>query len=1213
MAGVRVQQYDRAKLEHRGRRGSTGVRATRWLISGLVGLLFATGAIAQEMRIQFAEKVAIAAAPGHTEFDAYGRRFSLDLRANDRLLHELNRTGKLNIDAGRVLRGELRGAPGSWVRLARVGAALEGAIWDGFELYVVTSKSRIEANLTLPIEGAPSQTVVFRLSDSVGGLPKDFCGVDIGLPASEVASRTGLDQYKSMVAELRAHAPSLAADEQLDISLIADSAFQSGSTPSFVRDRMVARVNTVDGIFSGQVGVTIVPSELRLVPAGNDPFTSSDPEVLLDQLANYRNNTPEVKAAGLAHLMTGKGLNGNTVGIAFLDSLCEPREGVSLGNSELGDIFSAFVMAHELGHNFGAPHDGVPGACSSTPQNFLMAPQLNGSGTFSACSVSRMQDPIARARGVCIAGLHYADLALDFPPPGFSFPAQQEFGFPMTIRSIGNEPARNAVLRIELPSEITYQSAVLANGSCAANGSVVTCQIGDVPAGESRTVELRLISSIVGTYFMTGSVAADNDYTQSNNARNMFIGLTSAVDLTVALSASATQVFTSDTIDFTADVTSTRTQAAQGGVLVLNVNGVTIESFSAVAHTCEIPSGQANVVRCNLADVPAGMTTRITVRGRAANPGLFISYANVSVQNDGDFNNNSANVQYSVRSEREVVTTVSTENLNAVIGSPYDVVFTLTSVGRLAATDVSMDVNNPAQGVESVVPSAGTCTTPGPGMEYTCDFGTLNPGDVRTVTVRVRFNSASSLALVGFTRYTNGATPMFTSKITWIYVNLRIDVQAFLGWMHTPVEGQPGSGMFEIQSIGIDRAQNVVATLDVPAPVRLTGLQTTYNPYGFQCTVLTPQRAQCSGSFGVVGQEAALTRVSFGFESDTAISSTAQLTLTADGDGNAANDTSTAAINVNPYIDVGISLDSNPGVVVMNVGELTSLNLTLTVGRNAVSNVNIHASGLSPWYRVESMSLNGSDCPRSGTDQSEFGQYLCATGPVPANAVYPLVVRYRAMQGGVGQGGVPISTSTLNDSNSINNIVFFNARTQQTTDVRVEVAQTTATTTRGSRMRFPLVTVTNSGAPADDIVVNIPLPTFATVDSVSTSGFCTGVTTLQCAFDAIAAGASATIDIQLLTSAEGTFTSNVTMVAGNDSTPANNSASVEVTVTAAPPPPPPPPPPNGGSSSSSGGGKKGGGSLEWLALAFLGLLVSGQTYRTWRELSIARAWKGQVR
>ncbi len=261
--------------------------ATQRLMMGLVALLFATGAAAQEMRIQFAEKVNITAAAGLTEFDAYGRRFSLDLESNDRLIRSLVSTGKMSIGKDRLLRGRVNGVAGSWVRLAKVGDGLEGAIWDGQNLYVVTSKRQIVSKLTLPIEGADSQTVLYRLSDIIGGLPKDFCGVDVSLPPSKVSARNGLDQYKEMVAELRVNAAMLVANEQLDISLIADTAFQNQKGP-LALDAMLARLSIVDGIFSEQVGVLLVPTELRMIPAGNDPFTTNDSEDLLHQLADYR-------------------------------------------------------------------------------------------------------------------------------------------------------------------------------------------------------------------------------------------------------------------------------------------------------------------------------------------------------------------------------------------------------------------------------------------------------------------------------------------------------------------------------------------------------------------------------------------------------------------------------------------------------------------------------------------------------------------------------------------------------------------------------------------------------------------------------------------------------------------------------------------------------------------------------------------------------------
>src|SRR5689334_2025013 len=200
-----------------------------------------------DMRIQFAEKVSIPAAAGPVEFDAYGRRFSFELQPNDRLVRSLNAAGKQTVDASRLLRGQLNGAPGSWVRLSKVGNALEGAIWDGHDLYVVTHKSAIEAKLTLPIDGAPSQTVVYRLSDTIGGLPDDFCGLVKNLPASSTKAQTGLQQYTAIVSELRANAAALETSEQLNIALLADTEFQTlfGAT---ARDAMLARLNTVDGI-----------------------------------------------------------------------------------------------------------------------------------------------------------------------------------------------------------------------------------------------------------------------------------------------------------------------------------------------------------------------------------------------------------------------------------------------------------------------------------------------------------------------------------------------------------------------------------------------------------------------------------------------------------------------------------------------------------------------------------------------------------------------------------------------------------------------------------------------------------------------------------------------------------------------------------------------------------------------------------------------------
>ena len=326
-------------------------------------------------------------------FDAFGQHFDLALEANERLIERLPIDQQKRITATHQLyKGQINGVPGSWVRLTKSEGQWTGLIWDGDNLYALEPRDAVASALQPIPTPEASGMVLYRLLDiSSSG----SCGID---PHAQP-----LRGFPDLLEELRQLAPALpAAMARLNISVIGDTFFaQNQANPEGTAATLF---NAVDGIYQEQVGIETNVVSLQLL-SNNGNLTSSSPQTLLNQLSNL-SNSPDVDNPGLLHLLTGRNLNGGTIGIAFLGSLCSSRFGVGLSEIRNGGMGSNVVLiAHELGHNFGAPHDNQDGsACSSTPAGFIMNPSINGaSNTFSTCSLQQMQPEIASAS--CIVDL----------------------------------------------------------------------------------------------------------------------------------------------------------------------------------------------------------------------------------------------------------------------------------------------------------------------------------------------------------------------------------------------------------------------------------------------------------------------------------------------------------------------------------------------------------------------------------------------------------------------------------------------------------------------------------------------------------------------------------------------------------------------------------------------------------------------------------------
>jgi hypothetical protein len=312
------------------------------------------------------------------ELAAFGRDFRLQLSSNRRLAE---------VSAGssvQLYKGKLEGVPGSWVRISVQDGLPRGMIWDGRELFIVDAGAE---GVNLGAAG----TVMFKLSDAVLERGISFTGDAVDKPGDPAAA------YGELIGELRANAQALgagAATEGVEISVLADAAFVSRyANEAQARDALLTRMNNVDGIFSAQVGV-----ELQVVSVSLDgEFTAgltatTNSSALLGELAQVRQSNPALYATGLTHLFTGRELDGDSAGIAYTLALCSRRFSASLAMAHNSAVLDSLITAHEIGHVFGAPHDGVQ-QCASTPQNqFIMTPSLNTSvSSFSQCSLDEIE------------------------------------------------------------------------------------------------------------------------------------------------------------------------------------------------------------------------------------------------------------------------------------------------------------------------------------------------------------------------------------------------------------------------------------------------------------------------------------------------------------------------------------------------------------------------------------------------------------------------------------------------------------------------------------------------------------------------------------------------------------------------------------------------------------------------------------------------------
>jgi hypothetical protein len=508
---------------------------------------------------------------GHTRsmsFEAYGRQFNLQLSANPAVQRAVpaNRT---DIEA---LRGQIEGLPGSWVRMTHTRSGWRGMVSDGEELYAIEPANEVADSVVQPLaDNSPTASVMYRLKDALLPDVAGYCqilNVD-GTPYAGSDDLQGRVTAKTMVDAIAKDASTSfpnGPDLELTVGVVADYEFYQRSDDP--EGSIIARWDIVDGIWSGQAGVKISLAPLTILKTASEPFTKTDPNSLLQQLRSYRHASPAQMATGVTHLMTGRDLDGNIVGISYMSSVCNGDSADSLSEGAHSTLESALIAAHELGHNFNAPHDGEAGACQSTPQTYLMAPKINYNDQFSSCSLTQISARIKTA--ACLTPYEAPDVRVEVPAALVGAVANTTFTVSFIAHAIGDDASNSVTANASLPPGITFVSATAAGGSCTADGQTISCTLGNMPPQDTRQVDLTLTSTTVGSSVASVAVASPNDYVSTNNS----------ADVTIQITASP-PASNPTTPGSTANASSNPGSGGGGGALDLSLLGALVLGLSA--------------------------------------------------------------------------------------------------------------------------------------------------------------------------------------------------------------------------------------------------------------------------------------------------------------------------------------------------------------------------------------------------------------------------------------------------------------------------------------------------------------------------------------------------------------------------------------------------------------------------------------------------------
>ena len=156
-----------------------------------------------------------------------------------------------------------------------------------------------------------------------------------------------------------------------------------------------------------------------------------------------------------------------------------------------------------------------------------MAPQLNGNDQFSACSVEQIQPRVNNSS--CLTTYIPPDASINVANPTANATVGTPLVASFTVRASGDDASANVTVTISLPTSLTIQSVSANGGTCTSGAGTASCSLGNLPAGDSRQVDLNVTPTAAGPLVLNIQLDSSNDPNASNDTGTITINATETV------------------------------------------------------------------------------------------------------------------------------------------------------------------------------------------------------------------------------------------------------------------------------------------------------------------------------------------------------------------------------------------------------------------------------------------------------------------------------------------------------------------------------------------------------------------------------------------------------------------------------------------------------------------------------------------------------------